>query len=226
MGNEHRQLAQQSATAVADRRQQIVETLARREVTRVHAALAQRFDQAVRARLRRGAPIARHVVDVRAALAQRVAEQLATAVAAEHDRALALHVLQSRQRQQSFAVEARPRARARRSRRPQRAPRPCPGRARTAASEAGQRAGSPARRIRRRWPTRIPRYRMTRRFACTRASGARSAGGRITIAGNTIGVAPSAASCCARPAAWRAGRVTSTPAPASGPGAARRGSSE
>src|SRR5258706_6402235 len=53
--------------------------------------------------------------------------------------------------------------------------------------------------------------------ACARSRGARSAGGRMTIAGNTMGTASSAASCCASPAAWRAGRVTITPTPASGP---------
>src|SRR5688572_321328 len=52
--------------------------------------------------------------------------------------------------------------------------------------------------------------------ACTAASGAKSSGGRITIAGKTIGLAPNAASFCANAPACRAGRVTSTPRPASG----------
>jgi hypothetical protein len=49
------------------------------------------------------------------------------------------------------------------------------------------------------------------------ASGASSVGGRIAIAGNTIGVAPSVASCEAKPAACARDAVTITPMPREGP---------
>src|SRR6185436_6951277 len=59
--------------------------------------------------------------------------------------------------------------------------------------------------------------------AWMRSSRVRSGGGRITVAGNTMGDAPSAANCAARPAACRAGRVTRTPTSCNGP---RRGGSD
>ena len=75
----------------------------------MRAALAQRFDKPFGAARWRGTPIAGHEIDVRAALAKRVRQQLATAFAAKHDDAPPSHVRQFRQREQAFAVERRAR---------------------------------------------------------------------------------------------------------------------
>src|SRR5439155_19417849 len=89
--------------AIAEGVEHIAEAFGRRECQRVRLATLEERRQARSAASRRLAAIARDVLDVCAALAQRIAEDRATFVAAEDDHALAGDVVQVREREQALA---------------------------------------------------------------------------------------------------------------------------
>src|SRR5207237_10440075 len=97
MRNERGNSLEQHASIEADGCKQIVDAFGRAQRKRMRTTIAQRLDQAFCTRRRRGASIARNIIDVRAALNERASEQRTAALSAENQHAFSIHVPQLRQ---------------------------------------------------------------------------------------------------------------------------------